>query len=218
LPRDELLDGLRGSAGDFLVRGGHEDETRLSHRPPPFVIHTSCSGHTPATSRPELEGAGKFAGMGIAPHIARLRAFVGHEQLLLPCATVLPLDERGRVLLAWAAGHSDGWGTVGGAVDPGESPAEAAIREAREETGVEIRLIRLVDVLGGPDYEVTYPNGDRAAYVTAVYEASVIDGVPAPADGELSDVAWFTREELASIPLSRFTRALLTATGYLPTA
>ena len=156
--------------------------------------------------------------MGIAPHIARLRAFVGHEQLLLPCATVLPLDERGRVLLAWAAGHSDGWGTVGGAVDPGESPAQAAIREAREEIGVEIRLTRLVDVLGGADYEVTYPNGDRAAYVTAVYEASVVDGVPAPADGELSDVAWFTREELPTIPLSRFTRALLTATGYLPTS
>jgi 8-oxo-dGTP pyrophosphatase MutT (NUDIX family) len=154
--------------------------------------------------------------MGIAPHIARLRAFVGHEQLLLPCATVLPLDEQGRVLLAWAAGHTDGWGTVGGAVDPGESPAEAAIREAREEIGVEIRLTRLVDVLGGPDYEVTYPNGDRTAYVAAVYEASVVDGVPAPADGELSDVAWFTREELSMIHLSRFTRALLTATGYLP--
>ena len=45
--------------------------------------------------------------MGIAPHIARLRAFVGPEQLLLPCATALPLDERGRVLLAWAAGHSE---------------------------------------------------------------------------------------------------------------
>jgi 8-oxo-dGTP pyrophosphatase MutT (NUDIX family) len=154
--------------------------------------------------------------MGIAPHIARLRAFVGHEQLLLPCATVLPLDERGRVLLAWAAGHTDGWGTVGGAVDPGESPAQAAIREAREEIGVEIRLTRLVDVLGGADYEVTYPNGDRAAYVTAVYEAGIVDGVPAPADGELSDVGWFTREELPTIPLSRFTRALLTATGYLP--
>src|ERR1700748_171297 len=98
--------------------------------------------------------------MGIAPHIARLRAFVGHEQLLLPCATVLPVDEQGRVLLAWAAGHTDGWGTVGRG-----------------------------DVLGGPDYEGTYPNGNRAAYVTAVYEASIVEGVPAPADGELSDVA-----------------------------
>jgi len=154
--------------------------------------------------------------MGIAPHIARLRAFVGHEQLLLPCVTVLPLDEGGRVLLAWQSGHTDGWGTVGGAVDPGESPAEAAVREAREEIGVEVRLGRLVDVLGGPDYEVTYPNGDRAAYVTAVYEADIVDGVPAPADGELSEVAWFTREELRTIPLSRLTRALLTSTGYLP--
>jgi 8-oxo-dGTP pyrophosphatase MutT (NUDIX family) len=154
--------------------------------------------------------------MGISPHIARLRAFVGHELLLLPCVTVLPADEAGRVLLAWQAGHSDGWGTVGGAVDPGESPAEAAIREAREEIGVEIRLGRLLDVLGGPDYEVTYPNGDRAAYVTAVYEASVVEGVPAPADGELSEVGWFTREGLSAIPLSHFTRALLVATGYLP--
>ena len=154
--------------------------------------------------------------MGIAPHIARLRAFVGHELLLLPCVTVLPVDEAGRVLLAWQAGHSDGWSTVGGAVDPGESPAEAAIREAREEIGVEIRLGRLLDVLGGPDYEVTYPNGDRVAYVTSVYQASVVEGVPAPADGELSEVGWFTREELAAIPLSHFTRALMVATGYLP--
>lgn len=119
------------------------------------------------------------------------------------------------MLLAWAAGTSDGWSPVGGAVDPGESPAEAAIREAREEIGVEVRLGRLLDVLGGPDYEVTYPNDDRVAYVCAVYEATIIDGDPAPADGELSKVAWFTREELPTIPLTRFARALLTATGYL---
>ena len=156
--------------------------------------------------------------MGIAPHIARLRAFVGHELLLLPSAAVLPVDEEGRVLLAWNAGASDGWSTVGGAVDPGESPAEAAVREAREEIGVEIRLGRLLDVLGGPDYEVTYQNGDRVTYVAAVYEAAITEGRPAPADGELSKVAWFTRDELRTIPLGRFARALLTATGYLPSA
>jgi 8-oxo-dGTP pyrophosphatase MutT (NUDIX family) len=154
--------------------------------------------------------------MGIAPHIARLRAFVGHELLLLPSSAVLPTDPKGRVLLGWQAGATSGWSTVGGAVDPGESPAEAAVREAREEIGVEVRLGRLLDVLGGPDYEVTYPNGDRVTYVCAVYEATIVAGDPAPADGELTKVAWFTREELATIPLSRFCRALLTATGYLP--
>src|ERR1700761_722903 len=153
--------------------------------------------------------------MGIAPHIARLRAFVGHELLLLPSSAVLPLDGEGRVLLAWAAGASDGWGIVGGAVDPGESPAEAAVREAREEIGVEIRLGRLLDVLGGPDYEVTYPNGDRVAYVSAVYEAHIIRGVPAAADGELSEVAWFSSSELAQLALNRLSRALLEAIGRL---
>jgi 8-oxo-dGTP pyrophosphatase MutT (NUDIX family) len=153
--------------------------------------------------------------MGISPHVARLRAVIGHELLVLPCVTVLPVDERGRMLLAWHAGHTDGWGTVGGAVDPGESPAEAAVREAREEIGVGIRLVRLLAVLGGPDYEITYPNGDRVAYVPAVYEAGIVDGSPSPSDGELSKVAWFTPAELQALQLSRFTRALLTATGHL---
>ena len=153
--------------------------------------------------------------MGISPHVARLRAAIGHELLVLPCVTVLPVDERGRVLLAWHAGHTDGWGTVGGAVDPGESPVEAAVREAREEIGVDIRLGRLLTVLGGPDYEITYPNGDRVAYVPAVYEAEIINGTPSPSDGELSKVAWFTNAELQTLPLSRFTKALLTATGHV---
>jgi len=75
--------------------------------------------------------------------------------------------------------------------------------------------VRLVDVLGGPDYEVSYPNGDRAAYVTAVYEARIIGGSSAPSDGELSELAWFTPAELPGLHLSGICRALLQATGRL---
>jgi ADP-ribose pyrophosphatase YjhB (NUDIX family) len=153
--------------------------------------------------------------VGIAAHIARLRAAVGHELLLLPSVSVLPVDEAGRVLLVRHAGHDDGWGTLGGAVEPGESPATAAAREAREEMTADVELLRLLDVLGGPDYEVSYPNGDRTAYVTAVYEARVVSGSPAPGDGELSEVAWFTPDELRALPLTRFARALLHAIGRL---
>ena len=81
------------------------------------------------------------------------------------------VDGAGRALLVRYAGHDDGWGVLGGAVDVGESPAAAAVREAREEISADVQLVRLVDVLGGPDFEVSYPNGDRTAYVTAVYEA-----------------------------------------------
>lgn len=153
--------------------------------------------------------------MGIAAHIARLRAVVGHELLLLPSVSVLPVDEAGRLLLVRHSGHDDGWGVLGGAVDVGESPAGAAVREAREEIGVGVRLVRLLDVLGGPDYEISYPNGDRAAYVTAVYEARIIEGSPSPNDGELSEIAWFEPEDLPGLRLSNFTRALLRATGHL---
>ena len=59
------------------------------------------------------------------------------------------------------------------------------------------------------------PTADRTAYVTAVYEAAIIDGSPAVSDDELSDVAWFAPAQLPGLELSRFTRALLLATGYL---
>ena len=156
----------------------------------------------------------RVAQVGIAAHIARLRAIVGHELLLLPSVSVLPVDEAGRVLLVRHAGH-DGWGVLGGAVEVGESPAAAAVREAREEISADIQLVRLVDVLGGPDFEVSYPNGDRTAYVTAVYEARILTGSPAPGDGELSELAWFTPGQLPGLPLSRFARALLHAAGRL---
>jgi ADP-ribose pyrophosphatase YjhB (NUDIX family) len=152
----------------------------------------------------------------MSAHVARLRAVVGHELLSLPSVSVLPVDAECRVLLVRHVGHADGWAVLGGAVDVGESPAQAAVREAREEIGVEIRLVRLVDVLGGPDYEVTYPHGDRTAYVTAVHEAEIAEGRPEADRDEVEAVGWFGREELAGIGLDRFARALLTATGYLP--
>jgi ADP-ribose pyrophosphatase YjhB (NUDIX family) len=153
--------------------------------------------------------------VGISAHIARLRAAVGHDLLLLPSVSVIPVDEARRLLLVRHAGHHDGWGVLGGAVEIGESPAEAAVRETREEIGVEVRLVRLLDVLGGPEYEVRYPNGDHTAYVTAVYEAAIIAGSPGPCDDELSDVAWFAPGQLAGLELNHFTRALLSATGHL---
>ena len=133
----------------------------------------------------------------------------------MPSVSVLPVDQAGRLLLVRHADHDDGWGVLGGAVDVGESPAAAAVREAREEISADVQLLRLVDVLGGPDYEISYPNRDRTAYVTAVYETRIINGSPAPGDGELSELAWFTHAELPGLQLSRFSRALPQATGRL---
>jgi ADP-ribose pyrophosphatase YjhB (NUDIX family) len=151
----------------------------------------------------------------MAPHLARLRALVGHELLLIPSVSVLPVDQTGRVLLVRHQGQGAAWATVGGAIDIGESPAEAAVREAREEIGTDVRLVELLDVLGGPNYEVHYANGDRTAYVTSVYRAEVVGEEPAPDGDEVGEIGWFSRDQLPQIGLGVFARALLIAVGYL---
>jgi ADP-ribose pyrophosphatase YjhB (NUDIX family) len=91
-------------------------------------------------------GSGNGATVSIPAHIARLRAAVGHDLLLLPSVSVIPVDQAGRLLLVRHAGHVDGWGVLGGAVEVGESPAEAAVRETREEIGVDVRLVRAMPI------------------------------------------------------------------------
>ena len=153
--------------------------------------------------------------MAISEHVARLRAAVGHELLVLPAVSVLAVDSRDRVLLAWPAGHEDGWHVLGGAVDPGESPAEAAVREAREEIGAEVRLVKLLGAFGGPNHEILYPNGDQVAYVVTLYQAEVTSGEPTPDGEELAAARWFTQEELPTVQLNPGARAMLSAAGYL---
>ena len=117
--------------------------------------------------------------MGISPHVRRLRELVGNELLVLPSAAVLPRDEAGRVLLVRII-DTGNWATIGGAIEPDESPAEAALREAEEEAGVALRLGPLLGVVGGPDYRMTYPNGDQVCYVVTVFDATVVSGIPRP--------------------------------------
>jgi ADP-ribose pyrophosphatase YjhB (NUDIX family) len=167
--------------------------------------------------RPSPAGDGYCASMGISAHLARLRAVIGHELIQLPSVSVIVVDDQGRLLLVRHAGSQDGWAVPGGAVDLGESPAHAAVREIREETGLEISRLRLLDVLGGADFEVLYPNGDRVAYVTAVYQAGIAGGSPVPDPEEISELGWFAPAELAATDLNRFARALLRATGHLAT-
>ena len=64
-------------------------------------------------------------------------------------------------------------------------------------------------MLGGPQFRMTYPNGDLVSYVPTIFDARVIDGEPRPDGEETIDVAWFTTCQLAGAALSEFTTALL---------
>lgn len=150
--------------------------------------------------------------MAIAPYIARLRELVGTELLVLPSAAVLPRDEAGRILLVRII-ETGQWAAIGGAIEPDESPEHAARREAEEEAGVTVELGPILGVLGGPQFRMTYPNGDQTSYVSTVFAATVIGGSPRPDGDETSAVAWWDPEHLPYGEMSDFTRALLAAVG-----
>jgi 8-oxo-dGTP pyrophosphatase MutT (NUDIX family) len=148
--------------------------------------------------------------VGISPYLRRLRERVGHELLLIPGVAVLPWDEEGRLLLARER-RTRLWQTVGGSVEPDESPHEAAVREAMEEAGVTVQIERVRTVVGGSQFRMSYANGDLVSYVSTVFDAHVVDGEPRPDGEETSEVAWFTAEALRDASLTPFTLALFAA-------
>jgi 8-oxo-dGTP diphosphatase len=76
------------------------------------------------------------------------------------------------------------WSLPGGHIEPGETARAAAVREVREETGVEAELLGLVDI-----HEVILRDGDdalRAHYVIAVFCGRWRAGEPAPGPDEIA--------------------------------
>jgi ADP-ribose pyrophosphatase YjhB (NUDIX family) len=151
--------------------------------------------------------------MAISDHVRRLREMIGTELLLLPSVSVLVQDDDGRLLLVRHA-DSGQWGLIGGAVEVDERPEDAAVRETEEETGLIVELTRLVTVLGGPRFRVTYANGDETAYVTIVYEARVRGGVERIDGDEIAELGWFRSDGVRSIDLGTIAQATFDELGW----
>ncbi len=154
----------------------------------------------------------RLATVGISPYLRRLRESVGHALLHVPSVAVLVWDGEGRLLLVRDA-ESGRWQTLGGAIDPDESPRAAALRETLEEAGVTVALDGIRDVLGGPQFRLRYRNGDLVSYVPTVFDAHVVAGEPRADGEETLEVAWFTPHALAEAALTEFTHSLFEAVG-----
>lgn len=119
-------------------------------------------------------------------HIMSLRKKVGKMRLMSPGASGIVLNDNDEILLQFRS-DKHVWGLPGGAMEPGEEPAEAVIREVYEETGVIVQPQRIIAVLSGQDHLVTYANGDPLAFMTTVFMCRTVSGDPHAHDRETLD-------------------------------
>ena len=140
--------------------------------------------------------------MTVSPYILAVREKIGHDVLLLPSVSAIAIDGEGRFLLSQASADAQ-WSIVGGAVEIGEDPADAVVREVPEELGVACTVLGILGVFGGSTLEVTYANGDQVAYVATAFlvelERTVVDVAAETTDGELFAIGWFTPREIETL-------------------
>ena len=83
-------------------------------------------------------------------------------------------------------------------MDPGESAAEACVREVLEETGLKVRVIRLVGIYTSPDMIVEYRDGNKIQPVAFSFEVEITGGELVLSD-ETIDFGWYTVAEIESM-------------------
>ena len=130
-------------------------------------------------------------------YIKWIRSKVGHETIILNFSGACISNEKGEVLLQKRSVDEDLWGLPGGAIEIEESIEEAAIREVKEETGLDIVVDNLIGVYS--KYFTEYKNGDKAQSILYVFKASIIGGDLVIDNKETFDLKFFASGELPNL-------------------
>ncbi|MFE7559079.1 NUDIX domain-containing protein [Kitasatospora sp. NPDC057500] len=118
---------------------------------------------------------------------------------LVPAASVVVVDDAGRVLLQRRT--DNGMRALpGGRMDIGESLAGCGVRETREETGIDIEITGIVGTYTDPRHVFAYDDGEVRQEFSICLLGRPLGGELRVSD-ESHEVAWFTPTETDDLPM-----------------
>src|SRR5579859_6608044 len=127
---------------------------------------------------------------------------------MVPSVNVVVADDDGRILLIRRTDNGN-WAVPGGAIDLGESMIDSAIRETREESGIDCEIIGLVGIFTDPRHVIRYTSNDEVRQEFSILlTGRAVSGEPT-ASSETSEVHWIEPARLPELPMDRSMRLRL---------
>jgi len=117
---------------------------------------------------------------------------------LVPSVTAAVVNDGGCVLLIHKI-DNDYWALPGGAMEPGESVRDAAVREIEEESGIKAELTGLVGIYSDPGHVMAYDDGEVRQEFSVCFHARVISGEPRHDSTETKAARWVDVADIASL-------------------
>jgi 8-oxo-dGTP pyrophosphatase MutT (NUDIX family) len=117
---------------------------------------------------------------------------------VVPSVTVAIRDKAGRILLIHKI-DNDLWALPGGGHDAGERITDTAVREVREETGLDVEIVRLVGTYTDPNHVMAYDDGEVRQQFSLCFEGRWIGGQPREDGTEIKAVRWVAPGDLEAL-------------------
>jgi ADP-ribose pyrophosphatase YjhB (NUDIX family) len=124
---------------------------------------------------------------------------------IVPSVNVVVTNDAGDLLLIRRS-DNDNWAVPGGAVDLGESLTQAAVRETREESGIDCEVTGLIGIYTDPKHVLLYTSNGEVRQEFSIVLTARLTGGDLATSSESSEVRWVPTSQVSDYPMDRSMR------------
>ncbi|TDC65785.1 NUDIX domain-containing protein [Actinomadura sp. GC306] len=121
---------------------------------------------------------------------------------LVPSVNVAVENDKGEILMIRRT-DNDNWTLPGGAIDLGESVTQAAIRETKEETGIDVEITGLIGIYSDPKHVIHYTSNNEVRQEFSILLTGRAFGGKLASSNESSVVEWLTPSHVMTLVMDR---------------